>query len=225
MIMIAYCAYFAYCLAYFAYWSHQDVFDLNYLLDILFDVLNLFIYILLYIFCILDLVTYYYISCIFSSSYCAYYSTYLLIYFCILNQWHTVHILHIYQHIIIHIILHIVNTVIFCILWHIILHIILHFKLQIMHMVHFVCCAYWRYLFTYCIYVSQSKGLTQRVSLGHSLGLCRAIHIMNNVVAYCVYYYKYFVTYFAYWINDTLCMFHIFMGISSYIFLCILCIL
>ncbi len=50
--------------------ASRNVFALNCILDILFQV-DIFIYILFYIFCRLDLVTYCYIPCIFFS-YCAY---------------------------------------------------------------------------------------------------------------------------------------------------------
>ncbi len=87
--------------AYSAYWNHDyklfcmlcilfcifctlvassNVLTLNCIFDILFDILNIFIYLLFYIFCILDLVTYCYISFIFSY-HCVYHSTKKLIHF------------------------------------------------------------------------------------------------------------------------------------------------
>ncbi len=79
-IMIAYCAYCAYCLG-----ISSNVFALNCILDILFDILNILFEILFDMFCILDLVTYCYILCILFCILCILFYIFFNI-FCILNQ-------------------------------------------------------------------------------------------------------------------------------------------
>ncbi len=136
-------------------------------------------------------------------AYCAYYFTYFLTY----SAYWINDILCIFR-----IFINILFYILFCILvlwilsyfayyayhWHIILHFILHIKLQIIHIVHFACCAYWTYLF---------------IASGYAPSYAPGNTYHAYFLTYYAYYFLYLLTYFAYWSDNILCIFCIFVNI------------